>query len=329
MLVPAVLTVSEGGGMATFASTKTTQPIFVWYFGYVGNVFYPQMQLGITPAQMVSEAANMSEAVGSNTSLVFVSAVDQTTAGQVNWANLSQVQVILHYVDGLRKYGQVYGRLDLQQFNSTGFKGTVSKMSIYKEVKYYYLQLNVTGIWLDHASVLYYDNKTAFNQMMQNLSASFPSLHFIVNQTAGQKYASHVIEPTSGTTWANMTYVSPSILPGSTKNIPAQTQFVSWNKYYPGRVIVHFDSFAQTSNEPMGLFANLSNTSEISTINTLAAEGLTAASKNAGFSLLYPVMGGWTYKGSTYNGTLYNSLSIGKFDRNTDASFIPTMVKYP
>jgi hypothetical protein len=310
---------------ASSLSQQQGGKIFVWAFGYVGNTFYPQSQLGITSAQMISQAANMSEALNSTTSLVFVSAVDQLAGRQISWNVKSDVAAIRNYVANLSNYGQVYGRLDLQQFNSTGFGGNASKISIYQEVKDYYTVLSLKGVWLDHASVLYHDSPTAFNSMMQNLTKTFPSLIFILNQTAHEKFSSGIIKPSAGTTWANDTYVSPSVLVGSYSKLPQLSQFQTWNKYYPGRVLLHFDSYAQTETEPMGLFADQQSSTEISTIKQLAVEG----NGTYGFTLLYPIVGGWTYKESPYGGMLYNSFNFGKLSRNTYSSFLPIMAEYP
>jgi hypothetical protein len=94
----------------------------------------------------------------------------------------------------------------------------------------------------------------------------------------------------------------------------------SLNAIYPGRVLLHFDAFASVSTEPMGLFANQKASVEETTIKNLAS----LAVKNH-FDLIFPVIGAWTYSGSIYGGTLYNSLSKGTFARNTETNFIGVM----
>src|SRR2546427_7023076 len=46
------------------AVAQPTSPTFVWYFGYVGNTFYPQTQLGLSPQQLIAQAASISASVG-------------------------------------------------------------------------------------------------------------------------------------------------------------------------------------------------------------------------------------------------------------------------
>lgn len=298
--------------------------MFVWYFGYVGDTFYPQTQLNISEQQMISQARSLSVSVDSTSRLVFVSAVDQLAGHSIKWGSKSVLENLRGYVGNLSLYGQVYGRIDLEQFNTTGFGGTASEVSINQEIGYYITDLSLKGVWLDHASVLYHESPTAFNNMMQNLSKSFPGFTFILNQAFRQIYKTGIITPATGTTWAAQTYISPSVLSGSYKNIPASSQFVTWNNYYPGRVLLHFDSYAQMSSEPMGVLADQSVSTQESAVLTLAKQG-----PSVGYTLLYPIIGGWTSASSEYHGTLYNSMTFGTYDRGTYSSFVGTMTEYP
>jgi hypothetical protein len=314
------------------SNSSSSAPIFVWYFGYVGDVFYPGTQLGISTGQMVSVAQSLSGTLGTTTRLVFVSAIDQTPGNIIQWKDSAVVNQLLSYVLYLQTYGQVYGRIDLEQFNTTGFGGSSASTSAYTEVGYYTKMLNLNGVWLDHASVLYNRNPALFNAMMQNLTESYPALTFILNQTFRQTRPSAIIVPAGGTTWAKQTYLSPTVSPGSYNKIPPLSLFAKWNQYYPGRVLVHYDSYAKSMGEPMGQFAAQSSQTEIQTIQALASEGASLGSK--GFTLLYPVMGAWTYNGvinnADYYGTLYNSfMGLGANARSTLASFTQTMQSYP
>src|SRR2546430_1316082 len=52
------------GSQQQFVQAQPTNPTFVWYFGYVGNTFYPQSQLGVSPQALISQASSISAAVG-------------------------------------------------------------------------------------------------------------------------------------------------------------------------------------------------------------------------------------------------------------------------
>ncbi len=301
-------------GSAISTSTKTA---FVWLFGYIGENFYPKTQLNLSQQQMYAIAAQLRHSLGLNASLNLVSAVDETPGNQIAWSNKTKVAPILSYVGFLRQYGQVYGRIDLQEFNTT------TKTKVYTEVGRYANTLFLNGVWLDHAAVLYSENKTTFNNMMQNLTNSYPNLEFILNQAYKESNSAYVIVPAANTTWANNCYISPSILSGSYDKIPASKQLAKWNEYYPGRVLIHFDAFATKSYEPMGLFANQDNLVEVQTMQKLASKGLTL-----GYMLLYPIIGAWTFKDSLYKGTLYNSLTTGNYPRSTLTNFTQIMVNY-
>lgn len=314
------------------ASSSSSGPMFVWFFGYAGGTFYPQTELGITPTQMISAASSMSSAVGSNTELRFVAAINQlpgSASTVINWSNATLVSELQQYVSSLDQYGQVYGRIDLEQFNWTG------TTTAYEEVSFYYNDLGISGVWFDHAAVLYGSNETAFNSMMQNLTQAFPNLIFILNQSTKSKTGGQIIQPSSGMTWNQETYISPSVLINTYNEAPQVSMMKEYNQIYPGRVLLHFDSYAQTKDEPMGIFAEQSTKVEETTIQNLASQGASQASESAGFSLLYPVLGAWTYNGKLtaadvdYKGTLYNSLSIGTYARSTSSSFISTMSEYP
>jgi len=314
------------------ASQAVTGPVFVWFFGYVGGSFYPQTELDLSQAQMISEAASMSASLGSTTALRFIAAVDQLpgrAATVINWNNATIVANIQSYVSNLSQYGQVYARIDLEEFNWS------SSTTVYQEVSNLYKDLGVAGIWFDHAAVVYGSNETDFNTMMQNLTTSYPKLMFILNQSTRSKTGGQVIQPSSGMTWNEQTYISPSVLINSYNKVPTVSLLQQFNRFYPGRVLLHFDSYSQMKDEPMGIFAEQKASVEQTTILTLAEQGASQARKNAGFSLLFPTVGAWTYAGIlasgdvNYQGTLYNGLSVGTFARGTVTSFISTMGEYP
>jgi hypothetical protein len=332
ILVPPALVSVETG---SFAATGTnTAPVFVWFFGYVGGQFYPQTELGISEQQMISEAATLSSSIGSTTSLRCVAAVDQlpgNAATIINWNNATEVADIQSYVNSLNQYGQVYARIDLEEFNWS------SSPTVYQEVSNLSGQIGVAGIWFDHAAVLYGSDEAAFNTMMQTLTTTYPNLIFILNQSTRSKTGGQIIAPSSGMTWNETTYISPSVLINTYNQAPPKTLLTQYNSIYPGRVLLHFDSYAQTRDEPMGIFAEQKPVPEENAVQSLAKQGATQASENAGFTLLYPIIGGWTYNGIlasgdvNYHGTLYDSLSIGTstYSRATVSHFITTMKEYP
>jgi hypothetical protein len=142
----------------------------------VGNTFYPQSQLGLSPQSLVSEASSISASVGpANLRLVF--AIDEVQGGIISQAMIPTEK---SYVDSLRAYASVvYGRIDLEMFNMT------SSPTVYAKVAEYVNQLGLNGIWLNHA-IVYYDavGQMEFNTMMQTLSDSYPSLSFLLNNAA-------------------------------------------------------------------------------------------------------------------------------------------------
>jgi len=298
--VLAILALTPLGMSLRVNATSATGPTFVWYFGYVGNSFYPQSELGITPAQMIMEAAQLSNAVGYS-NLRFVSVVSEFAGQDVTPAMYPTIE---SYVSSLRSYASVvYGRIDLSDFN---LKTTPS---IYAKVAEY-VQLGLNGIWLDGA-IGYYDKVggAKFNTMMQNIAELYPSLNFILNNAPANL---GIVTPTGS--WSSKAYISPSVTKGTYDMVSAST-VASMNALYPGRVLVHFDAFGQVETEPMGLFADKSAAIEEGTVKAIASQYL----------LLYPVLGAWTYDGSPYRGTLYNSLPYGGYARDTVGSFVSVM----
>lgn len=289
----------------------STQPVFVWMFGYIGNLFYPQTQLNLTQQDLVNAAKNISLEVGQQ-NLQLVTVVSQIPKHTIN---STMIPIIKSFVDNLRQYASVvYGRLDLLQFNLT------TKQTIYNETQMYVNELDLNGIWLDHASV-YYSNVgfQQFNFLMENLTEMFPNVHFILNHT----FHRVLITPANGTTWEKMTYVSPSTKSDLTVN---RTLLVELNQRFPNHVLMHFDAFATESYEPMGRFADLNASTEISVLSSLANKGAFASKSLYRYVMLYPIIGGWTYIGSAYHGTLYNSLSVGNYSRSTAQNFTNIMV---
>jgi hypothetical protein len=174
----------------------------------------------------------------------------------------------------------------------------------------------------------------SFNHMMQNLTSSFPTLNYLMNQATRcpplppPKKCTGWITPLQNDTWQLQTYIAATVKPG-TYNVVSGNTISALNKIYPGKVVVHFDADAKNSNAPMGIFANQSSPVEISTITNLTNTGLTANASLA-YSLLYPILGAASHNSSlgtgvNYNGTLYNGLTIGKFARSTAHQIIRIM----
>jgi hypothetical protein len=298
------------------SSTTSSGPVFVWMFGYVGDTFWPQANQSITPQETIQLAANLSAAVGAS-NLRIVNPVDVEPGHNIQSAYIS---TIASYVASLKQYASVvYGRIDMTQFNTTA--------TIYPEVSMYVNQLGLNGVFFDLAPILYQRiGQSAFNNIIQNLSSSFPGLNYVMNEAAN---SNDYITPLHGTTWGANTYVMPTVSSGSyTFSGVSLSKIAALNKIYPGRVLLHYDSNAQLKGDPMGVFADQTTSSEISAVTTLAEKGAHPSQTQYRYNFLYPVLGAWTYVGSEYQGTLYNSLTFGTYDRGTIYSLTSIMVKY-
>jgi hypothetical protein len=297
------------------ASQGQTSPTFVWLYGYVGGEFYPTTELGITQAQVLHEASALSDSVG-RANLRLVTAVDEVPEKTVNG---SMIPVVKEYVDSLEKHASVvYGRIDLRAFNLT------STISVYQKVGEYVNQMDLNGIWFDHA-VVYYSavGGVPFNSMMQNLSTTFPQLNFILNNAA---IGYGIIAPGVGDTWQTNTYISPTVKPGTYEQVNLAT-ISSMFALYPNHVLLHFDAYANDTESPMGIFADQNAATEIGAISALAAQGTHPVTQSQAYSLLYPIMGAWTCLCSLYQGTIYNSLLIGMLHRGTAHKFASIMAE--
>jgi len=292
----------------------STGLVFVWYFGYSCNSFIPQNELNLSPTTLLEEASKLSSSVGGPSHLALISPIDEVRGCQVTESSFAAER---SYVEGLRRSAiLVFGRLDLDQFNVN------TNPTIYEEASMYVHELDLNGIWLDHASEYYgVVGQQSFNSIMQKLTTAFPGVRFMLNNGAD---ASKVTVPTVGTTWSKSTYASPTVIFGTDNAIPSYLISVL-NKYFPGRVVLHLDSFATVPNEPMGIFANQVSAVEVSTVSSLAATGLSPKHPGEGFNFLFPVIGAATEASSIWGGTLYNSLHEGLNDRSTITGFIRPM----
>ena len=287
------------------ASGYSGGPIFVWLFGYTGDVFVPEIQLGISPDMLVNVTKDLALNFGKD-NLRIVTAVNQV---QRRFISSGMVPVIKSYVDSLRQYASViYGRIDLRIFNVT------SARSVYDEVSLYVNQLDLNGIWLEKAAVYYAAvGQKTFNLMMENLTTTYPSLHFILNHAA-VKYG--IVTPLSGTRWPSMAWVSPSVAQNTSDHVnPLWIQKL--NSIYPGHVVIHWDAYAKVAAQPMGIFASETEAQELADFGHVWKNA-----SSLGAKVLIPAIGSWTYEGSQYGGTLYNSLQEGTFSRDTLPSFV-------
>jgi hypothetical protein len=298
---------SAGGtpfATASNSSSQVNKPVFVWIFGYTGNAFYPQSQLGVSPAQTISIAQQISAKVGKNNlRLVCVLGLE---GGSISSGAYTTEH---NYVNSLKQYASVvYARIDLEDYSTSSLMANINVLVN---------TLGVNGIWLDEGPHLWQSmGSGAFNTMMQNIVNAHPSINILMNQAV---VLNGYITPAKGTTWGSHTWISPSVDSGSCCTV--NTGLVNaLNNIYPGRVLVHFDAFAQVNTEPMGIFANQGTSTELSEIKSLASQ---AGSHN--FDFMFPVLGAWTYKSSSYHGTEYNALGSGKYDRNTFNSFLSDM----
>ncbi len=315
------------------SSVTVSDPVYIWFFGYIGNTFYPQYELNISTQAMISTAKNLSETFGKN-NLVLVTAVDEIPLPGGDITNSSSnISAISSYVSQLHKYAAtVWGRLDFYQFNLTatsyGNCKTWSKCPIYNQTSLYVHQLGLDGIWYDHPSQ--YWNVTGsvkFNKMMQNLTELFPKTRFILNQTPGGIIG--YVQELKGYTWGNQTWVAPS--PPQNKTLPNLKQIQIEQKLFPGHVLLHFDArgppaIGEDKFEPMSIFAADSASEEASILTKLVYGGTHPASMNQFYGMVIPLVGSWTYNGSihgsrNYNGTLYNGLQTGNYARSTILAF--------
>jgi hypothetical protein len=294
-------------GMTT-PNAPSTSVRFAWLFGYDGDSFVPQVQLGLSQSTVLGAVAQISSAVGGKSNLDLVSVVDESP-GQI--IQTSMYPTVSAYVSSLHQYAQsLFGRIDLAEFNQT------SAASVYGQVGKYVVALGLDGIFFDHAAAYYKAvGQDQFNAMMQNLTTSYPAAKFILNNAN----AATVIVPVSGNSWAANSYVSPSVDSNSYDQFSVKL-IGQMSAVWPERVILHLDSWALRPAEPMGVFAKQSSKTEESAVSYMASTGL-----SNDFYLLYPVLGAWTCSCSNYKGTLYNSLAVGTYARGTITSFIHTM----
>jgi hypothetical protein len=297
------------------SSAATTKgPVFVWMFGYIGDTFWPLANQSITPQQTISLAANLSAKVGA-ANLRLVNPVD---VEQLHNVHPQMIPTVKAYVDSLKQYASVlYGRIDLLQFNTTS--------KLYPEISMFVTQLDLNGVFFDYAPVLYNRiGQTAFNQMIQNLSDSFPGLNYVMNEAAK---SNNYITPLVGTTWGANTYVMPTVSGTYTFSGVSLSRVAALNKIYSGRVLLHYDANAELKGATMCIFASQTASNEISALRTLAYRGAHPTSSQYAYRFLYPVLGAWTYEGGQYRGTLYNSLTIGTYNRSTISAFTSIMVR--
>ena len=308
ILLGAMLIVSPGVGAATAHTRQLSPVVYAWFFGYIGDTFYPQSRLGLSPSDLFGAASGISSAVGGKNNLALVSAVDEV---QGRIVEQSMYPAVARYVSSLHQYAaKVYGRLDLFQFNET------SSPSIYSEVGKYVANLKLDGVFLDHAAAYYAAvGQTSFNGMMQQLSNEYPGASFILNQADPKT----LIIPLGGDTWASTSLVSPSVNLNSYDQVSLQL-IHQLGAYWPGRILLHLDSYAANPAEPMGIFADQTSSTEVK-----AASYLHATGNSNNFYFLFPVVGAWTCGCSAYKGNLYNSLGKGSYARNTLPAFTQIM----
>jgi hypothetical protein len=295
----------SGARIASASSTSPTvsKPVFIWMFGYTGNSFYPQSQLGLSQAQTISVAQQVSARVG-KTNLRIVCALG-LEGGSIGSGSYTAER---NYVNSLKQYASVvYARMDLQDYSGASLMSNIGVL-----VK----TLGVNGLWLDEAPKLWASMGSArFNTMMQNIVNAFPSINIILNQAL---IAGSPIRPTMGT-WGSHTWIAPSVNSGGCCTIN-YGEMSMLNGIWGGRVVLHFDAFAKVNTEPMGIFANQQTSTEESEIRSLAG-----AAHSHNFDFLFPVLGAWTQASSQFHGTMYNSLSTGAHARGTFSSFISDM----
>jgi hypothetical protein len=295
---------AANGAVSSYASNSApsvNKPVFVWMFGYTGDAFYPQSQLGLSPAQTISIAQQISAKVGKD-NLRIVSSVGLEGGG----VGSGSIATEKNYVSTLKQYASVvYGRVDMQDYENN----LVSAVSVLVR------SIGVNGLWFDEGPKLWAAKGSGwFNSQMQNLENTYPGLNIIMNQALVD---GGYIKPAAGDSWGSHTYISPSVGSGGCCSVD-MSEINALNSIYPGRVLLHFDAFAKVPTEPMGIFANQQSGTETSEIRSLS-------SSSHNYDFLFPVLGAWTYYKSQYKGTMYNSMSMGSHSRGTFSSFLSDM----
>jgi hypothetical protein len=312
-----VLAILFVGGFVTSAlpanaSSCPNKPVFVWLFGYTGDIFFPQSQLGVSVSSVVAEAKAISSAVCGASHLRLVSVVGDEPGANIQSGSIPAIK---SFVSSLKPYASVlYGRIDLLEFNSRTATTLQSQVALF-------VSLGLNGVWFDHGPNEWQSlGASNFNAMMQSLIKSYPNLNIIMNQAVNK---GGWINP-NGNSWGKNTYISPSVDSGGCCSVNMAT-ISALNRIYPGRVLLHFDAFAAVAGEPMGHFAVMNPSSQESTVSSLVHHGLYPTSSQYAYDFQFPVIGAWTYNNGPYHGTLYNSLTSGNYHQGTESSFINIM----
>jgi hypothetical protein len=323
-------------------TANSNQKTYVWFFGYIGDTFYPEYQLGINQSTMVQVAENLSQTLGKS-NLVLATSVDEIPVSNTSeypsgTITPSMIPNITSYVSQLENYSSaVYGRLEFDQFNLTSFPGFGSctlgggygpwyDCPIYNQTALYINTLHLSGVWFD-IDVQYYDKIGAelFNQMMQNLTTLFPSATFILNEapaSLSNSTKNKYIVQLPGYTWVNDTYVEPSATPTLVVN---ESEIQQLNAEFPGHVLLHFDASGPPPlgrpTQPMAEFARETKAEEITTLQSILYQGLYPSFPNESYDLVIPIIGAWDFLNSSDPSLLYNSLSFGTYPHSTIDAF--------
>ncbi len=346
---------SQANAASSLVSNTTTvsAPVYIWFFGYIGNTFFPAHELELSQSAVIKVAQNLSETFGKQ-NLMLMTAVDEIPAkGGTITNDTSHISAVKSYVAKLHQYASgVYGRLDMSQFNlSPSGYGNCRIVAgqfrdyncpIYNQTRLYINQLGLDGIWFDKAYYYYrIAGKLVFNQLMQNLTEMFgnSTRKFILNETC-----CGIITPLPGFTWESETYASPSPPQIYTFKLSSK-KIGQLNAAFPGHVIAHLDAegpphlIGTSPREPMATFAALNVSAESKVLSMLVYKGLHAAQRDQSYAMVIPLIGSWTFNGKLncslqadftvicsrkspdYQGILYNALSSGKFALSTLKSF--------
>ncbi len=329
---------SNSNTLYTTPTINIQHTAFIWFFGYIGNTFYPQTELRLSQNAMINEAKNLSNTFGKS-NLVLLTAVDEIPL-KGGTVSTSKISAIAKYVSDLKKYASaVYGRLDFFQFNLTKIAGygncnpSPTNCPVFNQTALYINKLGLNGVWYDHgASYWGAIGNVTFNKMMQNLTNEFPKATFILNHTPpANKFG--IITELKNYTWEKHTWVAPS--PPHLSLTPNYNYLQLLGVRFPGHVLMHFDAAGppalkvEDPEDPMSIFAADSAKIEISALNAIVYNGTHPAPgfENESFAMVIPIIGSWTFDGringsANYHGLLYNSLYNGKYPRHTFESFV-------
>lgn len=285
--------------------------VFAWLFGYQGDRFVPETELGLSPAKVLDVASQLEAQVGkSRLALV-------TSVNFVNDITASQIPTIKRYVDQLHEHAaNVFGRVNVLDDSA----------DVASRIDLCLTRLGLDGVWFDHPES-YYESAGpgVFGREMDRLVTKYPSAHYILNYTGATSGSHRLITPEKGATWPKKTFASPTTRFSTDDQINFDL-IKQLGQFYDGKVILHLDANPDAAaSQPMSVFADRDAKMEIANALGDLQTGLRPSSPDVGFHFLVPVVGSWTCSCSKYGGLLYNGLAVGTDARSTFSTILPEL----